>query len=220
VPYYPYWSIFDREGDTFKSELTCFWNIANLLSATTGTVEFLEKAIERWETVDVPQCIGLQTKDERTEEIFKATRYTNSSAYRNSWEQWIQAAAPASKALEYLAKNGLFNQMYEDQQKERRNKEFQKNQDKHKRNKTHELNPQKEQSSHQASQKRARSKSQTGGTPWKQPNTSKEWNTREESSSSHDPSWKQGHSNWQQGWASAPYSASGHYSHPNESTHS
>jgi hypothetical protein len=54
----------------------------------------------------------------------------------------------------------------------------------------------------------------------KQPNTSKEWNTREESSSSHDPSWKQGHSNWQQGWASAPYSASGHHSYPNVSTHS
>jgi hypothetical protein len=126
VPFYPYWSIFDKEGDTFKSELTCFWNIANLLSATTGTVEFLEKAIERWETVDVPQCIGLQTKDERTQEIFKATRYTNSPAYRNSWEQWIQAAAPASKALEFLAKNGLFNKMYEDQQKERWNKEFQK----------------------------------------------------------------------------------------------
>ena len=69
MPYYPYWSIFDREGDTFKSELTCFWNIANLLSATTGTVEFLEKAIERWETVDVPHCMGLQTKDERTPEI-------------------------------------------------------------------------------------------------------------------------------------------------------
>jgi hypothetical protein len=42
VPFYPYWSIFDRESDTFKSELTCFWNIANLLSATTGTVDFLE----------------------------------------------------------------------------------------------------------------------------------------------------------------------------------
>ena len=52
----------------------------------------------------------------------------------------------------------------------------------------------------------------------KQPNTSKEWNTREESSCSQDTSWKQAHSNWQQGWASVPYSASGHYYHPNVST--
>jgi hypothetical protein len=59
VPFYPYWSIFDRESDNFKSELTCFWNIANLLNATTGTVDFLEKAIERWRTVDIPHCTGL-----------------------------------------------------------------------------------------------------------------------------------------------------------------
>jgi hypothetical protein len=209
IPYYPYWSIFDREGDTFKSELTCFWNIANLLSATTGTVEFLEKAIERWETVDVPQGIGLQSKEERALEISKATQYTNSTPYRTSWEQWIQAGAPASRALEFLARNGLFNQMYDDQLKERRNKEFQKNQDKHKRSKSQGPNKQKEQGSHQASQKRARSKSQTGGNPLKQPNTSKEWNTREESSSSHDPRWNQGHSNWQQSWASDSYSYRG-----------
>jgi hypothetical protein len=220
VPYYPYWSIFDKEGDTFRSELTCFWNIANLLNATTGTVEFLEKAIERWETVEVPHCIGLQTKEERTQEIFEATQYTNSPPYRTSWEQWIQAAAHSSQALAFLAKNGLFQKMYEDQLNERRNREFQKSQDKHKKNKTQAHNPPKEQNSQQNSQKRARSKSQTGGTPSKQPNISKDWNNRAESSYSHDTSWKQGHGNWQQGWASVQHRASGHYSHPNVSTSS
>jgi hypothetical protein len=75
IPFYPYWDIFDREGDNFKSELTCFWNIANLLNATTGTVDFLEKAIERWKTIDISPCPGLQTKKERQQEIETITQY-------------------------------------------------------------------------------------------------------------------------------------------------
>ena len=219
VPFYPYWSIFDKEGDTFRSELTCFWNIANLLSATTGAVDFLEKAIERWKTVDIPHCTGLQTKEERSQEILTITQYSNSTPYRNSWEQWIQAGAPASKALKFLAKNGLFHQQYEDQLKERRNKEYQKNKDKSKKNKTYDRNTQEERSTHQASRKRARSKSQSGNNSWKQPNVGKEWNTREGSNSSYDSGWNQRHSNWQQGWTPAPYNVSGYHSYPNVSTH-
>jgi hypothetical protein len=130
VPFYPYWSIFDRESDNFKSELTCFWNIANLLNATTGTVDFLEKAFERWKTVDISPCPGQQTKAERQNEIETITPYNNSPGYRASWEQWIRAGAPAEKALEFLAKNGLFEKQYEDQQKELKRKVFKKNKDK------------------------------------------------------------------------------------------
>jgi hypothetical protein len=53
----------------------------------------------------------------------------------------------------------------------------------------------------------------------KQPNTSKEWNTREESSCSQDTSWKQAHSNWQQGWASDSFSFRGYHPDPNVSSH-
>jgi hypothetical protein len=219
VPFYPYWSIFDKEGDTFKSELTCFWNIANLLSATTGTVDFLEKAIERWKTVDIPLCTGLQTREERRQEITTITQYHNSPAYRKSWEQWIQAGAPASKALEFLAKNGLFEQQYEDQLKVRRHNESMKNKDQSKKNRTGNQSTQEKKQAYQASHKRARSQSHQGNNPWKQPNVGKEWNTREGSSSSYNSSWNPTHSNWQQGWAPDSYSLRGYYPDPNVSSH-
>jgi hypothetical protein len=213
VPFYPYWSIFDRESDNFKSELTCFWNIANLLNATTGTVDFLEKAIERWKTVEISPCPGLQTKEERQNEIATITQYTNSPPYRTSWEQWINAGAPAEKALEFLAKNGLFRKQYEHQQNDLKHKAFKKNKDKAAKNKPTTKTHQEEDKAKQNSQKRARSSSQTNN-PWKHPNVSKDWNTFKGSSNSHELHWNQANSYWQQGWASDPYSYSGFTSTP------
>jgi hypothetical protein len=173
IPFYPYW---DREGDSFKSELTCFWNIANLLNATTGTVDFLEKAINRWKTVDISPCPALQTKEERQREIETISQYKNSTPYRTSWEQWIRAGAPAEKALEFLAENGLFEAQYRDQQKELKHKALKKNKDKSIKNKTTAKTANADDVAKQRSQKRARSTSQTSSTPWKQSNVSKDWN--------------------------------------------
>ena len=103
--------------------------------------------------------------------------------------------------------------------KELRHKEFKKNKDKSKKNKTNELTHQEEHKANQTSQKRARSKSQSGNNPWKQPNVGREWSAREGSSSSHDSSWNQGRSNWQQGWASDLHSYTGSHPDPNVSNY-
>ena len=92
--------------------------MANLLNATLGTVDFLEKTIDRWKTVDISPCPALQTKEERQREIETISQYKNSTPYRVSWEQWIRAGALAEEALEFLAENGLFEAQYRDQQKE------------------------------------------------------------------------------------------------------
>jgi hypothetical protein len=58
IPFHHFWNIFDREPDNIKSELTCFWAIANKLRATTGTLQFSHYQIDSGNLANAANLFG------------------------------------------------------------------------------------------------------------------------------------------------------------------
>ena len=117
IPFYRYWDIFQKEPEQIKSSLTFFWGITIPLSVTTGTLNFLEVAIQRWPTICTPKAPSLQSSEEIKLELQDITKYRNNDAYRTSWEEWIHSGKEHTDALSILAKNGLFRENLADQRK-------------------------------------------------------------------------------------------------------
>jgi hypothetical protein len=141
----------------------------------------------------------LQTKEARQTEVNAISQYQNSHRYKQSWEQWINAGAPASQALQFLYHNGLFQDQYKDRQKELKFKAFQQSTsktldaDNRPKTTTGSENPAK-----QHSHKRARSVSQACTTPWKHSNVSQSWQDHQWSSAEQPHQWRQQESHWSQ----------------------
>ena len=84
VPFDKFWDTFGKEPEQINTEISCFWNIANILSATTGTLQFLEKAINRWTTVEPPKALSLQYEEEINQQLVLFCSYRKSPEYRRA----------------------------------------------------------------------------------------------------------------------------------------
>jgi hypothetical protein len=152
----------------------------------------MENAIERWQTIELPSSLSLQTLEERQMEIDSVSRYQQSPEFKRSWMEWIQAGATANQALEFLSRNGLFHDQYVDQQRGLRAQAFKKSKqqetegDKRQRGTpTDDLPP-------QHYQKKARSSSQANTTIWRPPNVVQNW-YQQQSYRSQQQAWSTQH---------------------------
>ena len=108
IPHYKFWDIFCREPSTIQADLTCFWAVATALSATTGSIHFLENAIERWTTLESSQDSMLQTEEEIQKDIEIATSTNKLPAFARAFREWAKQGCDASKALAVLDMHGLY----------------------------------------------------------------------------------------------------------------
>jgi hypothetical protein len=108
VIFYKHWEIFCRELPAVASEISCSWAVQPPLTVSTGTLAFLEKAIDRWKTIDRPHALLLQSEEDVQAEFREFANKNKTAGLKAAFLDWVSAGCPRGEVLKYCATHGQY----------------------------------------------------------------------------------------------------------------
>ena len=108
VIFYKHWEIFCRELPSVVSEISCSWAVQPPLTVSTGTLAFLEKAIDRWQTIDKPHALLLQSEEDVRAEFREFENKNKTSGLKAAFLDWVSAGCSRGEVLKYCAAHNQY----------------------------------------------------------------------------------------------------------------
>ena len=106
VIFYKRWEIFCREPQSVAAEISCAWAVQPPLTVSTGTLAFLEKALDRWKTIDKYQATILQTEEQIQEEFTAFANSNKTDGLRRAFVSWVTNGCRRGDVLTCCAAHG------------------------------------------------------------------------------------------------------------------